>query len=92
MNLKDLRVEGLYELMDELDEILHDLDFNARPMGYRFGIRRMRTYLDHVASGLRMVQGGRYEPHCIMDIHFHNRKTDNFNISDYERDNNQTMP
>lgn len=73
MRLKDLRVIDLYDLMDELDGILRSPHFNSYPFAYRTGVKRMRTYLDHVASGLRMIQGGEYEPHNIYSIHKHNR-------------------
>lgn len=69
MTLKNLRTVDLYDLMDELDEILRSYDFNSRPFVYRTGVKRMRIYLDHVASGLRMIQGGEYEPHTIRSIH-----------------------
>lgn len=74
MTLRDLRVVDLYDLMDELDSILARYDFNARPHAYRVGIKRMRCYLDHVASGLRMIKGGELEPHDIKHIHRHNRR------------------
>ena len=76
MTLKDLRVIDLYDLMDELDGILKSYDFNSRPHTYRVGVKRMRNYLDHVASGLRMIKGGRYEAHDIQNIHRHNRNYD----------------
>lgn len=73
MTLRDIRVVDLYDLMDELDSIMRGLDFNSRPHVYRVGVKRMRCYLDHVASGLRMIKGGEYEPHDIAHIHKHNR-------------------
>ena len=76
MRLKDLRVIDLYDLMDELDGILKEPHFNSYPFAYRMGVKRTRTYLDHVASGLRMIQGGRFEPHDIQNIHKHNRNYD----------------
>lgn len=76
MRIKDLKVEDIYDLMDELDVIMKDVQFNSRPFSVRTGIRRVRCYLDHVASGLRMIQGGRYEPHDIQNIHKHNRYAD----------------
>lgn len=76
MTLKNLRPVDLYDLMDELDRLLNAVDFNAKPIAYRTGVRRMRTYLDHVASGLRMIQGGELEPHDIRHIHQHNRNFD----------------
>lgn len=69
MRLKDLSVEDLYELMKELDERRKSMDFYSRPFAYRIGIQRMRVYLDHVASGLRMIQGGDFEAHTIETIH-----------------------
>ena len=71
MTLKELRVNDLYDLMDELDRIMCEPRFNSRPFAYRVGVRRMRCYLDHVVSGLRMIQGGRFEPHNIQSIHKH---------------------
>lgn len=82
MRLKDLRVVDLYDLMDELDGMLKAIDFNEKPFAYRTGVRRMRCYLDHVASGLRMIQGGRHEPHDIQNIHRHNRF---FDYEEYRR-------
>ena len=76
MTLKELRVVDLYSLMDELDGILKSYDFNAKPHAYRVGVKRMRNYLDHVASGLRMIKGGRYEPHDIQNIHRYRRDYD----------------
>jgi hypothetical protein len=76
MRLRDLRVIDLYDLMDELDGILKSYDFNSRPHAYRVGVKRMRNYLDHVASGLRMIKGGRYEPHDIQNIHRYRREYD----------------
>ena len=76
MRLKDLRVIDLYDLMDELDAILRSPHFNSYPFPYRMGVKRMRNYLDHVASGLRMIRGGRFEPHDIQNIHRHNRNYD----------------
>ena len=61
MRLEELRVKDLYELMDELDGIQRRLDFNSYPFAYRTGIQRMRVYLDHVASGLRMIA----PQHCV---------------------------
>lgn len=69
MRLKDLSVEDLYELMKELDERRKSMDFYSRSFAYRTGIQRMRVYLDHVASGLRMIQGGDFEAHTIETIH-----------------------
>lgn len=68
MTLKELRVTDLYNLMDELDAILKDYSFNSKTMAYRTGVKRMRVYLDHVASGLRMIKGGEFESHN-MAIH-----------------------
>ena len=76
MTLKDLRVIDLYDLMAELGGILKSYDFNSRPHTFRVGVKRMRNYLDHVASGLRMIKGGRYEAHDIQNIHRHNRDYD----------------
>ena len=76
MTLKDLRTIDLYNLMDELDGVLREPQFNSYPFPFRMGVKRMRTYLDHVASGLRMIQGGDYEPHDIQNIHRHNRNFD----------------
>lgn len=76
MRLKDLRVIDLYDLMDELDGIIQMPHFNSTPFTYRMGVKRMRNYLDHVASGLRMIKGGRYESHDIQNIHRHNRNYD----------------
>ena len=73
MRLKDLKVADLYDLMDELDKIKVDIDFNSKPFSYRTGVKRTRTYLDHVTSGLRMINGGSYEPHDIQHIHSHRR-------------------
>jgi len=78
MRLKDLSVEDLYELMKELDERRKSMDFYSRPFAYRIGVQRMRVYLDHVASGLRMIKGGRFEPHNIASIHRHNREFDDY--------------
>lgn len=78
MTLKELKVADLYGLMDELDGILESYEFNGRPHPYRVGVKRMRTYLDHVASGLRMIKGGEYEPHDIHHIHKHNRNNDSY--------------
>lgn len=64
-----MSVEDLYELMKELDERRKSMDFYSRPFAYRTGIQRMRVYLDHVASGLRMIQGGDFEVHTIETIH-----------------------
>ena len=76
MTLDKLSTTDLYDLMDELDGILKSYDFNSRPHAYRVGVKRMRNYLDHVASGLRMIKGGRYEAHDIQNIHRHNRNYD----------------
>ena len=76
MTLKELKVTDLYDIMDELDKILKDINFNSYPFVYRMGVKRMRNYLDHVTSGLRMMNGGRYEPHDIQVIHHHNRNFD----------------
>lgn len=76
MKLKDIEVKDLYDLMDDLDRMLKAPDFNSRPKEYRVGVRRMRNYLDHVASGLRMIRGGRFESHDISSIHKHNRNYD----------------
>ena len=76
MKLKDIKVSDLYDLEMELDKILKSPHFNSTPFAYRTGVRRMRTYLDHVASGLRMIKGGRYEPHDIQNIHKHNKDID----------------
>lgn len=73
MRLKDLRVIDLYDLMDELDGIMREAHFNSRTFSFRTGVRRMRNYLDHVASGLRMIEGGEYEPHNIQSIHRRSR-------------------
>ncbi len=73
MTLRELRVADLYGLMDELDGIMSDVNFNGKPYPYRIGVKRMRCYLDHVASGLRMIKGGELEPHDIGHIHRHNR-------------------
>lgn len=73
MTLKELRVIDLYDWMDELDGVLREPHFNSYPFTYRMGVKRMRNYLDHVASGLRMMRGGRFEPHDIQSIHKHNR-------------------
>ena len=78
MRLKDLSVEDLYELMKELDERRRSMDLYSRPFAYRIGVQRMRVYLDHVASGLRMIKGGRFEPHNIASIHRHNREFDDY--------------
>lgn len=80
MRLKDLRVADLYELSDELDAIMRRMEFNSTPHAYRRGVQRMRTYLDHVASGLRMIRGGRFEAHDIQVIHHHNRAFDDPDI------------
>lgn len=66
MTLKELRATDLYDLMDELDGIMKEYNFNSKTMAYRTGVKRMRVYLDHVASGLRMIQGGEFEPHNLM--------------------------
>lgn len=73
MTLKELRAIDLYDLMDELDDIMSSPGFNSKTHSYRVGIKRTRCYLDHVASGLRMIKGGHYEPHDIQNIHKHNR-------------------
>lgn len=73
VTLDNLKVTDLYNLMDELDFIMRRPDFNSRSFSTRVGIRRMRTYLDHVASGLRMMQGGEYEAHNINSIHRYKR-------------------
>lgn len=73
ITLDELKTIDLYNLMDELDRIMCEPRFNSRPFAYRVGVRRMRCYLDHVASGLRMIQGGRFEPHDIQNIHKNNR-------------------
>lgn len=78
MTLRELRVIDLYDLMDELDGIMKSFELNSKPHSYRAGIKRMRCYLDHVASGLRMIKGGEYEPHDIHHIHKHNRSNDGF--------------
>lgn len=74
MRLKDLKVKDIYELQDELDEILKDIGFNSKPENYRRGIKRIRIYLDYLASGLRMYNGGPVEDHNITSIHFHRRQ------------------
>lgn len=74
MTLQDLRVMDLYDLMDELDDTMQKINFNGTPFVYRTGVKRMRNYLDHVASGLRMIRGGDYEPHNIDQIHRHNKR------------------
>lgn len=74
MTLKDIKLEDLYGIMDELDEIMCGAGFNGRPFAYRTGVRRMRCYLDHVASGLRMMRGGEFEPHSISSIHRHRER------------------
>jgi len=76
MTLDKLSTTDLYDLMDELDRIIKNVGFNSKPYSYRTGVRRMRIYLDHVASGLRMIKGGDYEPHNIYSIHRHNRGND----------------
>lgn len=73
MTLRELKVTDIYDLMDELDDIMRDYGFNSKTHSYRVGIKRTRCYLDHVASGLRMINGGDYEPHDIQHIHKHNR-------------------
>lgn len=73
MKLKDIEVTDLYELMDDLDAVLRSPHFNSYPFAYRVGVKRMRTYLDHVASGLRMIKGGEFEAHNIKSIHYHKR-------------------
>lgn len=57
--------------MDELDDIMGSAGFNGMPFAYRTGVRRTRCYLDHVASGLRMMRGGEYEAHSVGAIHRH---------------------
>lgn len=74
MTLKDLKPEDLYGIMDELDDIMGGAGFNGRPFAYRTGVRRMRNYLDHVASGLRMMRGGEYEAHSVGTIHRHRER------------------
>lgn len=74
MKLNDINVTDLYELMDDLDVILKDYDFNSRTMAYRTGVRRMRVYLDNVASGLRMIRGGEFEPHNLLMHKKHERE------------------
>ena len=71
MTLDELNVEDLYGWMDELDDIMGGAGFNGRPFAYRTGVRRTRCYLDHVASGLRMMRGGEYEAHSVGAIHRH---------------------
>lgn len=73
MTLEELKVTDIYGWMDELDAIMRDYGFNAKPHSVRAGVKRMRCYLDHVASGLRMIKGGDFEPHDIQHIHKHNR-------------------
>ena len=65
MTLEELKVTDLYDLMDELDERMRKINFNGCPFTYRMGVKRMRVYLDHVASGLRMIKGGDFEPHNL---------------------------
>jgi len=72
MKIKDTTPAELYELIDELEQIKSAYNFNSLPFPYRMGVKRMRVYLDHVVSGLRMVKGGPFEPHNIASIH--NRK------------------
>ncbi len=74
MKIKDLTVKDIYELQDELDTILGDIGFNSKPEGYRRGVKRTRLYLDYLASGLRMINGGPLEDHTITSIHFHRRE------------------
>lgn len=73
MTLEELKVTDLYDLMDELDIIMQSPQFNSQMIAFRTGVKRMRCYLDHVASGLRMIKGGEYEAHNIERIHKHNR-------------------
>lgn len=74
MTLKELRVSDLYNLMDELDAIMKNPRFNSQTIAFRTGVKRMRCYLDHVASGLRMINGGEFESHNIEAIHKHKRE------------------
>jgi hypothetical protein len=69
ITLDKLKTTDLYNLMDELDFIMRQPRFNSMPFAERVGVRRMRTGLDYVASGLRMMQGGDYEPHSVQSIH-----------------------
>lgn len=71
--LDTLTAARFYALMDELDTIMNGPEFNSLTFARRTGLRRMRTYLDHVASGLRMWQTNRFEPHNIETIHKHTR-------------------
>lgn len=73
ITLDNLRTTDLYNLMDELDHIMRQPRFNSMRFSERVGVRRMRTYLDHVASGLRMIHGGDYEPHNL-SLHKHRRR------------------
>lgn len=66
MRLKDIKITDLYDLMDELDDIQRDRKFNSQPMAFRVGVRRTRVYLDIVASGFRMMNGGEFEPHNLL--------------------------
>lgn len=63
--LDELKTTDLYGWMDELDRIMRQPGFNSMTFSQRVGVRRMRTGLDYVASGLRMMQGGEFEPHNI---------------------------
>ncbi len=67
--LDELKTTDLYGWMDELDRIMRQPGFNSMPFAERVGVRRMRTGLDYVASGLRMMQGGEFEPHSVQSIH-----------------------
>jgi len=69
MKLREIKVDDLDEVMRELDGIMRSPHFNSLPFAYRTGVRRMRNYLDHVQSGLRMINGGEFEPHSIGTIH-----------------------
>lgn len=73
VTLDNLKVTDLYNLMDELDFIMRQPRFNSMTFSQRVGVRRARTGLDYVASGLRMMQGGEYEAHNIRSIHNHKR-------------------
>ncbi len=74
MTLKELALTDLYGWMDELDSMMREPGFNGKSFPHRTGVKRMRTYLDHVASGLRMIRGGDYEPHDIANIHKKNKR------------------
>lgn len=71
ITLDELKTTDVYGLMDELDHIMCQPSFNSMKFSQRVAVRRMRTGLDYVASGLRMMQGGDYEPH---NIALHNRR------------------